>query len=155
MYSSYFFLSLPFSTAHRLSQSERQKKADPPLQDIAANLYSRNRVQELERAKAEVEKKHEEMKAHYESELNNLRKKYDGDVAQLKASTDERVQAAMKKLLEEVSRLWCCLLCVSVHRVRLASRVLWCCHLCIWVLWVRLAPQVLWCCHQCIWVPGE
>ena len=114
MYSSYFFLSLPFSTAHRLSPSERQKKADP-LQDIAANLYSRNRVQELERAKAEVEKKHEEMKAHYESELNNLRKKYDGDVAQLKASRDERVQAALKKLFEEVSRLWCCLLCVWVH----------------------------------------
>ena len=120
MYSGYFFLSLPFSTAHRLSQSERQKKADP-LQDIAANLYSRNRVQELERAKAEVEKKHEEMKAHYESELSNLRKKYDGDVAQLKASRDERVQAAMKKLFEEVSMLQCCLLCVWVHRVRLAS----------------------------------
>ena len=97
-----FFSFLPPPYHHRLSQSERQKKADS-IQDIAANLYSRNRVQELERAKAEVEKKHEEMKAHYEAELHNLRKKYDGDVAQLKASRDERVQAAVKKLFEEVS----------------------------------------------------
>ena len=96
-------LSIP-AIPPRLKKGERQQqqKSDP-IQDIASNLYSRNRVQDLERAKAEAEKRHEEMEAHYEAELHSLRKKYDSDVAQLKASRDERVKAAIQKIFQEVS----------------------------------------------------
>ncbi|KAL8607389.1 hypothetical protein ACOMHN_024414 [Nucella lapillus] len=55
-----------------------------PIQDIAANLHTRSQVQELEKAKAHLEKELHDLRVHYkgelETQLHNLRAQHEADL---------------------------------------------------------------------------
>ncbi|XP_076463674.1 uncharacterized protein LOC143295885 [Babylonia areolata] len=79
-------------------------KADP-IQDIAVNLQTRSRVQELERAKAELELEQEELKAGHQAELEGLQDRHEEDLTQLKADHQAELEALQDRHEEDLTQL--------------------------------------------------
>ncbi|XP_076441857.1 uncharacterized protein LOC143280938 isoform X2 [Babylonia areolata] len=82
---------------NRLKQAEKQQReaaGGGSREGGEVNMYTKSRVRELEGAV-------QHWKQHYEGELQDLRTKYDQDLARLKASREHRVDIAMEKLFEQ------------------------------------------------------